>query len=290
LASQTGVLMVRKPRQTDYTYQELISDIRNGRVASIYLFLGDEDFLVAQGMAALKKALLPGDEGSWNLGEFEVKIQEIKEKRYPALNDEFAKDVGDFETLLELRAHIRQHLEESAEREAERKLEEDLITEVVKRSTVDIPTKMIDRQVEHKREHLERDLQYSGLTMQQYLEIVGVTEQEMEARLSADAEQEVKTSLVMEALIDAEAINVSDEELDEHIQELAGDGPDAAMRRERWEAQKERLRDSLVVQKAVAFLKENAKISEVIVDKPDAEAEEVTDTEVKAEGQDVEAE
>ena len=217
---------------------------------------------------------------------FEVKIQEIKEKRYPALNDEFAKDVGDFETLLELRADIRQHLEESAEQEAERKLEEDLITEVVKRSTVDIPAKMIDRQVEHKREHLERDLQYSGLTEEQYLNIVGVTEEEIEARWRTEAEQEVKTSLVMEALIAAEAVAVSDEELDEHIDDLAGDGPDAARRRELLEAQKERLGDRLVFQKAVTFLKDNATINEVIVDKPEKEAE---DKEVKSEGEEAEA-
>jgi trigger factor len=217
---------------------------------------------------------------------FEVKIQEIKEKRYPALNDEFAKDVGDFETLLELRADIRQHLEESAEQEAERKLEEDLITEVVKRSTVDIPAKMIDRQVEHKREHLERDLQYSGLTEEQYLNIVGVTEEEIEARWRTEAEQEVKTSLVMEALIAAEAVAVSDEEFDEHIDDLAGDGPDAARRRELLEAQKERLGDRLVFQKAVTFLKDNATINEVIVDKPEKEAE---DKEVKSEGEEAEA-
>ena len=156
------------------------------------------------------------------------------------MNDDFAKDVGDFETLLELRADIRTHLEETAEQEAESKLEEDLVAEIVQRSSVEIPDKMIQRQLEHKQEHLKRDLQYSGLTQEQYLEIVGITEEEMETRMHTEAGREVKTSLVMDALVAAEAITVTDEELDEHIDELSGEGPDAVMRRERWAAQKER--------------------------------------------------
>lgn len=200
---------------------------------------------------------------------FDVKIQEIKEKRYPALNDDFAKDVGDFETLLELRADIRQYLEESAEQEAERSMEADLMNEVVRRSSVEIPAKMIEHQLEHRREHLERDLQYSGMTLEQYLDIAGVTEEEVEERLRIEAEREVKTLLVMEALAAAESITVSDEELDEHIDDMVGDGPDAAVRRENLETQKESLRDSLILRKTVEFLKANAEISEVLVDKPE---------------------
>lgn len=204
---------------------------------------------------------------------FEVKIHEIKEKRYPALNDDFAKDVGDFETLLELRADIRKRLEEAEEREAERRLEQDLIEAVVERASCDVPEKMIQHQLEHKRQHFERNLYYSGLDKEQYLELLGITEDEMEARMRTEAEQEVKTSLVMEALVEAEGIAVTDEELDQHIDGLVGEGPDADARRERLEAQRENLRESLVVEKTIDLLKASATINEVIVDKPESAQE-----------------
>jgi len=156
---------------------------------------------------------------------FDVKIQAIKEKSYPALNDDFAKDVGDFETLLELRADIRQRLEETAGQIAERQLEDDLMKQIAQRSSVDIPNIMIERQMDQKRQRMERELQYSGLTVDQYMEIMDLAEEELEAKWRTEAEAEVKLALVLEALVAAENISVSDEELDEYIKELAGDGP-----------------------------------------------------------------
>ncbi|HHV93676.1 MAG TPA: trigger factor [Firmicutes bacterium] len=209
---------------------------------------------------------------------FEVKVQEIKQKRYPALNDDFAKDVSDFNTLLELRADIRRRLEEAEEREAERRLEQDLVDAVVDRAACDIPEKMIQRQVDYKLQMFQRDLYFAGLDKERYLEITGITEAEFEAQLRTAAERDVKTSLVMEALVEAEGIVVTEEELDRHIDELVGEGPDAAARRKRLEAQRESLRENLALRKAVDFLKVNAKISEVMVDKPQDE-EQGTDVE-----------
>ncbi len=211
---------------------------------------------------------------------FEVKVQEIKEKRYPALNDDFAKDVGDFETLLELRADIRKRLEEAEEREAERRLEQDLIDAVVDNASCDVPEKMIQRELEHQLQHFQRNLYFMGLDMERYLELAGITEEEFKARLRTRAERDVKTSLVMEALVEAEGIVVTDDELEQHINELVGEGADAGARREQLEAQREDLRESLVVQKTIDLLKANAKINEVIVDRSELneEAEEQLDT------------
>lgn len=94
--------MARKSRQTGYTYQNLISDINNGRLASIYLFVGDEDFLVAQGVAALKRALLPGEQGGWNLGEFEAKEANSEEvvtflSTLPVFGDKRVAVIRDFD-------------------------------------------------------------------------------------------------------------------------------------------------------------------------------------------------
>lgn len=208
---------------------------------------------------------------------FDVKIQAIKEKSYPALNDDFAKDVGDFETLLELRADIRQRLEETAGQMAERQVEDDLMKEIVQRSRVDIPNIMIERQMSQKSQRMERELQYSGLTVEQYLEIMDLTEEELEAKLRTEAEAEVTLALVLEALVAAENISVSDEELDEYIEKLAGDGPGAPVRRNHLESQRESLRDQLAGEKAVDAVKANAKITEVIVDKPEVGPEALPD-------------
>jgi trigger factor len=208
---------------------------------------------------------------------FDVKIQAIKEKSYPALNDDFAKDVGDFETLLELRADIRQRLEETAGQIAERQLEDDLMKQIAQRSSVDIPNIMIERQMDQKRQRMERELQYSGLTVDQYMEIMDLAEEELEAKWRTEAEAEVKLALVLEALVAAENISVSDEELDEYIKELAGDGPNSALRQAHLESQKEGLQDQLAGEKAVEVIKANAKITEVTVDEPEVGSEAVAD-------------
>jgi len=118
------------------------------------------------------------------------------------------------------------------------------------------------------------------LDMERYLELAGITEEEFKARLRTRAERDVKTSLVMEALVEAEGIVVTDDELEQHINELVGEGADAGARREQLEAQREDLRESLVVQKTIDLLKANAKINEVIVDRSELneEAEEQLDT------------
>jgi trigger factor len=208
---------------------------------------------------------------------FDVKIQAIKEKSYPALNDDFAKDVGDFETLLELRADIRQRLEETAGQIAERQLEDDLMKQIAQRSSVDIPNIMIERQMDQKRQRMERELQYSGLTVDQYMEIMDLAEEELEAKWRTEAEAEVKLALVLEALVAAENISVSDEELEEYIKELAGDGPNSALRQAHLESQKEGLQDQLAGEKAVEVIKANAKITEVTVDEPEVGSEAVAD-------------
>ncbi|NLJ25778.1 MAG: trigger factor [Firmicutes bacterium] len=208
---------------------------------------------------------------------FDVKIQAIKEKSYPALNDDFAKDVGDFETLLELRADIRQRLEETAGQIAERQLEDDLMKQIAQRSSVDIPNIMIERQMDQKRQRMERELQYSGLTVDQYMEIMDLAEEELEAKWRTEAEAEVKLALVLEALVAAENISVSDEELEEYIKELAGDGPNSALRQAHLESQKEGLQDQLAGEKAVEVIKANARITEVTVDEPEVGSEAVAD-------------
>ncbi len=235
---------------------------------------GFEEQLIGAELGETREVLVtfPTDYGSTELAgkeaRFDVKIHEIKEKSSPALNDDFAKDVGDFETLLELRADIRKKLEDAAEQQAKRQLEEDLVQATVEGAQVDVPAKMIDWQTDHKMERLENELESSGLNKEQYLQILGTPEEELRARLKTDAEAEVKTSLVIDAIIAAENITVSDEEMDERIETMVGDGPHAETTRNFWTSQKKRLRDTMIREKAITLLVEHAQIDEVEVDKP----------------------
>ncbi|NLJ86905.1 MAG: trigger factor [Firmicutes bacterium] len=209
---------------------------------------------------------------------FDVKIHEIKEKSYPALNDDFAKDLGDFETLLELRADIRQRLEDAAAKDAQNTLEVDLTQKAVDLAQVDIPDKMVELQIDHKIQHLERDLQYSGLDKERYLEILGTTEEELRSRMWEEAENEVKTTLVLEAIVAKEGITVTDEEIDERIDSTVQDSPHADTLRSYWESQKRSLRNNMLLEKAVALLVDNGEITEVVVDRPEEDPNEDLET------------
>lgn len=217
----------------------------------------------------------PEDYGAENLAgkdaRFDVVIHEIKEKKVPALNDDFAKDMGDFETLLELRASIRQNLEQEMERLAQRALEGDLVQALVDGAKVDVPEKMVEFQIDHKIGHIKEELANQGLDEERYLEILGISHEELREQLQEEAEMEVRTSLVVDALIAAEDITVSDEEVNERIETMAGEGARAEIIRNFWETQKNALQGNMVRDKAIAFLVENAQISEVEVDEPKEE-------------------
>ncbi len=238
---------------------------------------GFEDQLIGAKVGETRaiEVTFPEDYGAEHLAgkdaRFDVVVHEIKEKKIPAINDDFAKDMGDFETLLELRASIRQNLEQEMERLAERALEGDLIQALVDGAEVDIPQKMVDFQIDQKIEHIKEELANQGLDEEQYLEILDMSPEELREQLQPEAEMEVRTSLVVNALIDAEDITVSDEEVDERIDTMAGEGARAEIIRNFWETQRTALQRNMVRDKAIAFLVENAQISEVEIDESQEE-------------------
>lgn len=207
---------------------------------------------------------------------FVVKLQEIKTRIVPELDDELAKDIGEFETLAELREDARKRLEETAANEAEVDLEADIIKKVTDAATVDIPEVMIDQEVEQMKQELEYNLLRSGLRMQDYMEMNDLTEEQLEADLRPGAGQRVKTDLVLEAIGRAENLEVTEEEVDERMRAVLGPGRDEKELQEMMadEVRRDVSRANLLRLKAIRWLIDNADITEVEYEGDDEAADE----------------
>lgn len=202
---------------------------------------------------------------------FKVKIRELKQKRYPVLDDDFARDVGEFETLLQLRAHIRQRLEEAAEQLAEQRMEADLVDKLIEEAEIELSETMINNWIDAYLEQMEQELQAQNMDLDTYLErFRGETRDEARKRLRSRAEQEVLTSLVLEAVAAEEGITVSDEEMKERMEKAAADHPRPDVVRRQWQSRWEDIRKSLAREKALELVKKEARVNQVVVDKPEA--------------------
>ncbi len=152
---------------------------------------------------------------------FKVAVKGIKRKELTHLDDEFAKDVSEFESLEELKSDIRNKLLKTAEERAEREFKNAVIQKAVENSTVDIPAVMIDHRVGDMINDLAQRLQYQGLSFEQYLQYAGTSQNELMEKYRPQAEQSVKTELVLEAVAKAEGIEASDEEIQAEIEKYA---------------------------------------------------------------------
>lgn len=153
---------------------------------------------------------------------FKVTVNKIKRKEFAPLDDEFAKDVSEFETLDELKADTRQKLMEAAEKKADADFRKAVIAKAVDNAAVEIPEAMIDSRVDAMVEDLKRNLSYSGLTLEQYYVYTNSSEQDMRERMRPQAAESVKTELVLEAIGKAEGIQVSEEEVNTELEKIAG--------------------------------------------------------------------
>lgn len=204
--------------------------------------------------------------------KFRVRLQEIKTRIVPELDDELAKEVGDFETLEELRADARKRLEEAAASEAEVELEATVIRMAADNASVDIPEVMIDQEVEQMKQELEFSLMRSGLRLEDYLKMNNLTEEQLRADLRLGAEQRVKTDLVLEAIGRAEGLQASEEEVDERIRILLGSGRSEEELKELLadEDRRDVARANLLRLKAIRWLIDNANVT-VVEYEPEAE-------------------
>ena len=193
---------------------------------------------------------------------FKVKLHEIKKKELPELDDEFAKDVSEFDTLDELKKSIKEKLEKSNEQRAKYETEEAAIKAVCENAKLDIPSGMIDLEVDNMLKDFEQRLSYQGLNVEQYLKMIGRTEEEMRKEYEPQAIEAIKSRLVLEAIIKSEKIEASEEEIKAKMEEMAKNYGKKVEELSENENLKNYLEEGIKSEKALEFIVENAKYIE----------------------------
>lgn len=192
---------------------------------------------------------------------FKVTVNELKEKKLPELNDEFAQEVSEFDTLEEYKNSIRENLQKKADEEAEVAFENSVLEKVGEKSSVEIPEVMINNRVEDMIKELESSLSRQGLNLDLYLQLTGMDQGKLKDEFRDRAENEVKVSLIIEAIAKKEELTVSDEDLEAKIKEMAENYNKTyeEIKELIGEPQQEAIRDNLVFKKAVDLVVGNAK-------------------------------
>lgn len=193
---------------------------------------------------------------------FEVTVKEIKVKELPALDDEFAKDVSEFDTIGEYRADLRKKLQETNDQRAKREYEEAVINAVSDNAKVDIPQAMVDKEVDNMVKDLEMRLKYQGLDLKTYYEYTNSTEQKVRDYMKETAEKRVKTELVLEEIAKAEKLEATEEELLERANEVAkqyGENDIEKNAKLILDMQKDYLKTDVLNEKVVKLLVDNSK-------------------------------
>ena len=206
---------------------------------------------------------------------FKVKINEIKAKELPELNDEFASEVSEFDTLAEYKEDLRKHLEVEKENEAKRTKEDEAIKKIIDKSTMQIPEAMIETQCENMINEFAQRIAQSGLSMEQYMQFSGMTIDGLKEQVRPEAETRIKSSLVLEQIAKEENIEVSEDEINAEVEKMAAQyGMEADKLKEYLgEAEKESIKRDLSVTKAVDLIMENVKERAKAKTKKEKEAE-----------------
>ena len=191
---------------------------------------------------------------------FKVKLHEIKKKELPEVDDEFAKDVSEFDTIKELKDSIKEKLEEENKNKAKYETEEEAIKTVCDNTEIDIPSGMVETETDNMIKDIEQRLMYQGLNFAQYLQMMGKTEEDMRKEMKDQAERQVKTQLVLGAIVEAEKIEATDEEVKAKLEEMATMYGKDAKDLEANESLKAYIAESVKTEKAISFIVDNAKI------------------------------
>lgn len=191
---------------------------------------------------------------------FKCTVHEIKAKEVPELDDEFAAEVSEFDTLDEYKADIEAKLKEQKVNEGKRAQEEQAVEAIIAGAEMDIPAAMVDTQARQMVDDFAQRLQQQGLSMEQYMQFTGMTVDKMVEEMHDQAEKRIKTRLVLEAVAKAENIEISDEKLDEEIAKMAEAYQMEADKLKEFmgDREKEQMKQDMAVQEAVTFVVENA--------------------------------
>lgn len=192
---------------------------------------------------------------------FKVKVHEIKKKELPELDDEFAKDVSEFDTLEELKADIKAKKEKQNEERVKYETQEAVVKALCEDLKVEIPTGMIELEVENMLKDIEQRLSYQGLKLEQYLQMMGKTEADIKKEYEPQAIEGIKSRLALEAVIKAEKIEATDSEIEEKMKEMAKNyGKENDEEFLKNENVKNYIKQGIASEKAIDFLVKNAKI------------------------------
>lgn len=214
---------------------------------------------------------------------FKVKVHEVKEKQVPELDDEFAKDVSEFDTLKELKADLKKKIAEERQKDADRAFEDALMEQVAGGITADIPDAMVENQARQFLDNFKMQIAQQGIPYDQYMKMTGMDEGKLLDDAREPALRQVRMDLAVAAIIKAENIEASDEDVEAEFQKLAEQyGMDVEMVKKYLQA--EQVKDQIVSQKAVAVVvdsatavkpeKKTAKKSTKKADEAEAEGEE----------------
>ncbi|HRC81433.1 MAG TPA: trigger factor [Sedimentibacter sp.] len=254
---------------------------------------GFEDQLTgkSKGEEVQVKVTFPEDYHAENLrgkeAVFNVKIHEIKAKELPELDDEFAKDVSEFDTLKELKEDIRKVLEQKAADQVRISNDNNVITKIVNDTDLEVPEVLIQREIEYLGRNYEQRLRQQGFTGKEYDELINNLVNQYKESARPQAEFNVKTELVLDAIIKKEGINVSEDEIKEEVDKIAQSYKIEEDRLEGFKdsimnSSKGYIEETLQKRKVIDMLVENA----VFVDAPEKkETVEILESEEKEEGQ-----
>ncbi|MBD5507945.1 MAG: trigger factor [Lachnospiraceae bacterium] len=192
---------------------------------------------------------------------FKCTVKEIKEKELPELNDEFASDISEFDTLAEYREDVKKNLEEKKIKDAKNAKEEAAIKAVVEDSEMEIPEAMLQTQQKQMVDEFAQRITMQGLSMEQYFQFTGTNYQQMAEQVKPQAEERIRTRLVLEAVAKAENIEATEEDYEEELKTMAEvyQMEIDKVRDLMGEREKKSILQDLVVRKAAEFVAENAK-------------------------------
>lgn len=191
---------------------------------------------------------------------FKVTVKDIKAKELPELDNEFAKDVSEFDTLDEYKADIKVTILERKTKDAVRVKEDKLVDKVIENSTMEIPEAMIDTQVRQMADEFAQRLQMQGLTVEQYFQFTGMDGNKMIEQMKPQAVKRIQSRLVLEAIVKAENITISDETFEKEVEQMAASYKMEVEKLKELisEKEKEQIVMDIAVQKAVDFVVDTA--------------------------------
>lgn len=191
---------------------------------------------------------------------FQCKIHEIKAKELPEIDDEFASEVSEFDTLEEYREDVRKQLTDKKAAEGREKQEDSVVEQAVSNAQYELPEAMVETQVMQMADNFSQRMRAQGLTMEQYFQFTGLTSEKFTEDLRKQAIKSIETRLVLEAIVKAENIEVSEERFDEEIGKMAGNYQMEADKLKEYmgEKEKKQMREDIAVQEAITFLADHA--------------------------------